>query len=223
MLTGVYRPAHFSVDDPAGLLAVLLSEHVATLVSALPGGMEVSLLPLLWAPERGEHGVLQGHLARANPHAAAGDGHPAVAVVTGVEGYVSPSWYASKAEHGRVVPTWDYVTAVATGTLRVRDDPAWLRDLLSRLTDRHEEGRAAPWAVTDAPEAFVNAQLRGIVGVELEVERIEAKTKLSQNRAPADVAGVVAGLAAGDARARALGEAVRAANPTARTSPADAG
>jgi transcriptional regulator len=109
---------------------------------------------------------------------------------------VSPNWYASKAEHGRVVPTWNYTTVHLTGRLYVHDDVDWLRTLVTRLTERHESHRQQPWAVTDAPERFVDGQLRAIVGVELAIERVEAKHKLSQNRPEADRAGVVEGLAA---------------------------
>jgi transcriptional regulator len=155
--------------------------------------------------------VLRGHLARANPHARVADGTPTVATVIGAQGYISPSWYPSKAEHGRVVPTWDYVAVVATGTVRAIDDPAWLVDLVTRLTERHEAGRPVPWAVTDTPEGFVERQARAIVGVELTVERLEATAKLSQNRPEPDQAGVVAGLRAERPTADPLTAAVEAA------------
>lgn len=136
----MYTPAAFAVDDPRAVLADLLVDHAATLVSATPDGPLVTVLPLLVEGD-GDTVVLRGHLARANPHAGVADGTPTVATVVGAQGYVSPSWYPSKAEHGRVVPTWDYVAAVATGTIRTIDDPAWLVDLVTRLTDRHEAGR----------------------------------------------------------------------------------
>ena len=114
----------------------------------------------------------------------------------GADAYISPGWYASKAEHGRVVPTWNYITAHVYGTLVVHDDPAWVEDLVRRLTGRHEAEAEHPWSVDDAPAAFIAGQLRAIVGVELIITRIEAKAKLSQNRPEADVVGVVAGLKA---------------------------
>jgi transcriptional regulator len=198
----MYTPAAFAVDDPRAVLTDLLVDHAATLVSTGPDGPLVTVLPLL--VEEGEGTVvLRGHLARANPHAKVADGTATVATVVGAQGYISPSWYPSKAEHGRVVPTWDYVAAVVTGTIRTVDDPAWLVDLVTRLTDRHEDGRPRPWAVTDTPEGFVARQARAIVGVELAVERLEATAKLSQNRPEPDQAGVVAGLQAdGPASAR---------------------
>jgi transcriptional regulator len=137
------------------------------------------------------------HLARANPHwRDVADGAPALAIVTGAEAYVSPAWYASKSEHGRVVPTWNYSQVHLTGRLTVHHDPAWLRDAVTRLTEAHERPRPDPWSVTDAPEAYVGKQLRAIVGLELAVEKVEAKAKLSQNRSDADRAGVVRGLRA---------------------------
>ena len=117
-------------------------------------------------------------------------------IVRGPDAYISPSWYATKAEHGRVVPTWNYVTAHVHGVVTVHDDPAWVAELVRELTDRHEAGRAAPWSVDDAPPKFFAGQLRAIVGVELAIERIEAKFKLSQNRPAADVDGVIEGLRA---------------------------
>ena len=167
------------------------------------GSPDATFLPVLW-----RDGVLVGHLARANAHwKRVVDGSVALAVVTGPDAYVSPSFYASKAEHGRVVPTWNYSVVHLRGAVRVVDDVDWLRELVGALTDHHERGRDRPWAVQDAPAAYVDKQLKAIVGVELVVDSVEAKTKLSQNRSEADRAGVVAGLTgtAGDAVARAMG------------------
>lgn len=119
---------------------------------------------------------------------------PALAVVTDAEAYVSPAWYATKAEHGRVVPTWNYSAVQFTGRLRRHDDPEWLLDAVDRLTELHEGSRAEPWAVADAPSTYVEKQLRAIVGLELTVEGVEGKAKLSQNRSAEDRSGVVAGL-----------------------------
>jgi transcriptional regulator len=151
--------------------------------------------------------------ARANPVVREGHGGPALVVVTGVQCYVSPRWYPSKAVHGRVVPTWDYVTVQASGELVLHDDEAWLRAQVAALTDRHEAGSAEPWSVDDAPADHVASLLRGIVGVEVVVTELVAKAKLSQNRPVEDVAGVVAALRSlgGDA-AVALAGAVERAN-----------
>ena len=147
---------------------------------------------MLWEGDR-----LVGHLARANAHwRRIVDGSPALAIVTGPDTYVSPSWYASKAEHGKVVPTWNYSVVHLRGRVAVHDDASWVRELVTRLTDRHEQPRPEPWSVTDAPADYVDKNLRPIVGVELLVSSVEAKAKLSQNRSDEDRAGVAAGLAA---------------------------
>jgi transcriptional regulator len=133
-------------------------------------------------------------VARNNPHWRAAVAGESMVIAHGPDAYVSPSWYATKREHGRVVPTWNYLTAHVYGELVVHDDVEWLRALVTRLTQRHELDRPQPWSIGDAPEAFIEGQLRAIVGVELRIVRIEAKAKLSQNRPEADRAGVIAGL-----------------------------
>ena len=160
-------------------------------------------LPVLWLGDR-----LVFHLAHANPHwRSITDGAPALAVVTGPEAYVSPGWYAAKAEHGRVVPTWNYSAVHFTGTATVHRDAGWLRAAVSELTDLHEQRRPAPWAVTDAPESYVTQQLKAIVGVELAIRTVEGKAKRSQNRSDADRNGVIAGLREdGGARERAVAD-----------------
>jgi transcriptional regulator len=184
----MYLPHHFAVDDPgavAGLIEACGSAELITFDGTRP---VASLLPVLWEPAGPR---LLGHLARANTQwSTVAAGSLALAVVTGPQGYVSPSWYASKAEHGRVVPTWNYVSVHLTGELRVQDDPDWVRDVVTRLTERHEAGRPHAWAVGDAPPAYVSGQLRAIVGVELLVTSVEAKWKVSQNRGEADQRGV---------------------------------
>ena len=155
--------------------------------------------------------TLRGHVARNNEQWRREPIDEALVVVHGPDAYITPNWYASKAEHGRVVPTWNYLTAHVYGELRTHDDPAWLDALVRRLTDLHESREPAPWSVDDAPAAFVGGQLRAIVGVEVVISRIEAKVKMSQNRPAEDVDGVVAGLEArGDAPTSA---SVRAARP----------
>jgi transcriptional regulator len=172
------------------------------------------MLPFVFDPDAGEHGALLGHVARNNPQwREAGTGE-ALVIVRGPDAYVSPSWYASKAEHGRVVPTWNYVTAHVYGRLVVHDDTRWVEALVRRLTEQREAVLPHPWSVDDAPPAFVAGQLRAIVGLELTITRIEAKAKLSQNRPADDVDGVVAGLATrGKLEASAAVAAARARRP----------
>ncbi|MEV0647314.1 FMN-binding negative transcriptional regulator [Phytomonospora sp. NPDC050363] len=191
----MYVPAHFA---PGGAeVADLLTNHgAADLVTSTARGMIATLLPFVHDPGAGERGSLLGHVARNNDQwrePAIGD---ALVIVRGPDFYVSPTWYPSKAEHGRAVPTWNYVTAHVYGRLVVHDDPAWLASLVRRLTEKHEGRRAKPWTVEDAPARFVEGQLRAIVGVEVVIDRVEAKFKLNQNRSRADVDGVVAGLTA---------------------------
>jgi len=194
----MYVPAHFAPD--AALVDELLRNHgAADLVTVTERGLVATMLPFIYVPSAGEpsagqHGALHGHLARNNDQwklAAAGE---SLAIVRGPDAYITPGWYAAKAEHGRVVPTWNYVTAHVYGRFVVHDDPAWTEDLVRRLTAKHEAYRDHPWSVDDAPRPFIEGQLRAIVGVELEITRIEAKAKLSQNRPAADVEGVIAGL-----------------------------
>jgi transcriptional regulator len=205
----MYVPAAFAMSDED--VRTLLSGHgAADLVTSTSQGLLATMLPFVFDPDAGEHGVLLGHVARNNPQwreAAAGD---ALAIVRGPDAYVSPSWYASKAEHGRVVPTWNYVTAHVYGRLVVHDDTQWVETLVRRLTEQREAALPHPWSVDDAPPAFVAGQLRAIVGLELVITRIEAKAKLSQNRPAQDVDGVVAGLAArGELEASAAVAAAR--------------
>jgi transcriptional regulator len=195
----MYVPAHFSADD-AQIRDLLTRRDTADLITNTPAGLIATFLPVLYDPEAGEHGALLAHLARNNDQWRQPVLGEALAIVRGPDSYVTPSWYAAKAEHGRVVPTWNYVTAHVYGRLVVHDDPDWLGRFVTRLTERHEARRPAPWSVDDAPEAFIAGQLRAIVGVELVISRVEAKFKLSQNRSAADREGVANGLAAdGDA------------------------
>jgi len=196
----VYVPAHFAPDD-ATVAELLYNHGAADLVTPTAEGLVATMLPFVYVPEAAEHGALYGHLARNNDQWKLPAVGEALAIVRGPDAYVTPTWYASKAEHGRVVPTWNYVTAHVYGQLIVHDDPGWTEHLVRRLTAKHEAGNAHPWSVDDAPRAFIEGQLRAIVGIELAITRIEAKAKLSQNRPAADVAGVIAGLRErGDAR-----------------------
>jgi transcriptional regulator len=189
----MYIPAHFAPDDET--VAELLRNHgAADLVTLTDDGLAATMLPFVYVPEAGDHGSLHGHVARNNEQWKLPAHGESLAIVRGPDAYISPSWYASKAEHGRVVPTWNYVTAHVYGTFIVHDDAEWTEDLVRRLTTKHESKREHPWSVDDAPRAFIEGQLRAIVGVELLITRIEAKAKLSQNRPPADVEGVINGL-----------------------------
>jgi transcriptional regulator len=160
-----------------------------------PGGLIASHAPMMLDPEPAPYGTLIGHLAKANPHARTADpGVQTLVIFQGPDGYITPSYYAAKQEHGKVVPTWNYIAVHAYGTLEVFDDPARLREVVTRLTNRHETPRAKPWAVSDAPDDFVQGMLRGIVGIALPISRLEGKVKMSQNRPAADQTGVVEGL-----------------------------
>jgi transcriptional regulator len=211
----MYIPAHFAVDDDA--TRELLAKHgAADLITLTADGLLATMLPFAYEPAAGEQGALLGHVARNNDQWRKPALGESLAIVRGPDAYISPSWYATKAENGRVVPTWNYITAHVYGQLVVHDDPHWVEDIVRRLTAKHEAarltspGQPPAWSVDDAPRAFIEGQLRAIVGLELQITRIEAKAKLSQNRPVADVASVVAGLAArGDDRSAA---AVRHAN-----------
>lgn len=189
----MYTPAHFAAS-PDAINDLLARPAAVHLVTATEQGILATMLPLIYEPSIGEHGALHGHLARNNPQWSAPALGESLVILQGADAYVSPSWYASKAEHGRVVPTWNYSTAHVYGELVVHEDAAWLGDHVRRLTDVHEAGSDRPWSVDDAPERFISGQLRAIVGVELIISRIEGKSKLSQNRTDADISGVVAGL-----------------------------
>jgi transcriptional regulator len=190
----MYVPQHFAASDED--VRGLLERHgAADLVTATGSGLVATLLPFVHDQGAGPFGALLGHVARPNDQWRLQPQGEALVIVRGPDAYVSPTWYASAATHGRAVPTWNYVTAHVYGELVVHDDVEWVRDIVRRLTVKHEAGRARPWSVEDAPQRYVAGQLRAIVGVEVRITRIEAKTKLSQNR-PDDIEGVVAGLEA---------------------------
>jgi transcriptional regulator len=205
----MYLPAHFVPDDHA-VAELLTNNGAADLITSTEAGLVATMLPFIFEPEMGEHGTLLGHLARNNDQWQVPAIGEALVIVRGPDAYVSPNWYASKSEHGRVVPTWNYVTAHVYGELIVHDDTEWVERLVRRLTDMHESGNSPPWSVDDAPSTFIAGQLRAIVGIELRITRVLAKFKMSQNRPERDVEGVIAGLnAAGEPDAAA---AVRTAN-----------
>jgi transcriptional regulator len=191
----MYNPPHFRMEDRDQQHAFMDAHPLAQLVTETEAGIVANPVPLLYRPSREALGTLRGHLARANAqwHESRLD-RPALAIFQGPHAYVSPGWYAEKPATGRVVPTWNYSVLHVYGRLAIRDDAAWLRAFLTELTARHESGRNPPWAITDAPANYIERQLKGIVGFELTIDRIEAKAKLSQNRNEADRSGVAIGL-----------------------------
>lgn len=202
----MYTPTAFRQDDLAELHRQILDCRLATVVSQGAGGLQASHLPLLLEPGEGQFGTLYGHFARANPQwRDLADGAEALVIFQGPEAYISPSWYQAKAEHGKVVPTWNYIAVHAQGRAEVFEDAERLLQLVSRLSERHEAGRAQPWAVSEAPRDYIDGMLRAIVGFALPIEHLQGKWKLGQNRSAADQAGVRAGLAASlDPRDREL-------------------
>jgi transcriptional regulator len=182
----------------------------ANLVTMGSEGLDATPLPLMLDPSDGPHGSLIGHIARANPQWRTTDtAHEALAIFSGPDSYITPSYYETKRLTGKVVPTWNYVTVHARGRISFFQEPEALLDLVRRLTDQHEGERPAPWAVSDAPADFIQSQLRAIVGLRLEITQLTGKWKMSQNRSPADRAGVVAGLRAdGGPVAEAVADAV---------------
>ncbi len=194
----MYTPPAFREDDPATLRRMIRDARLATLVTATTEGLQATPLPLILDETEGEHGTLYGHLAKANRQWSLPPASEALVIFQGPDAYVSPGWYATKREHGKVVPTWNYAAVHAYGPVEFFEDKEQLKDVVTRLTDLYERPRAEPWAVADAPEAFIDAQLRGIVGLRLPIARIEGKVKMSQNRPAGDRAGVAAGLAESD-------------------------
>jgi transcriptional regulator len=211
----MYRPPTFSVDDQDELFDMIEQSPFGNLVTSSNAGLESTGLPMIIDRDRGDLGVLRCHLARANSHWQGLDGSDALVIFQLVDGYISPSWYQSKAEHGKVVPTWNYEIVHARGTVLIHDDTEWVHQLVTDLTDQHESavlGQRAgrPWRVSDAPADYIDRQLRAIVGVEIEVTRLQGKRKLSQNRSDDDRIGVVRGLAESPRDSdHPLGEAMR--------------
>ncbi|MCP2075329.1 UNVERIFIED_ORG: transcriptional regulator [Pseudomonas lini] len=193
----MYNPKAFAVEDLPQLQQMMVDCRLAVLITHGEHGLQASHLPLLLDTQQGPNGSLYGHMARANPQWRDLEaGAEALVIFAGADAYVSPSFYPSKAEHGKVVPTWNYQAVHAYGTAEVFNDPERLRNLVGALTDRHESGRALPWSIDDAPAEYIDSMLRAIVGFALPIQRLEGKRKLSQNRSPVDAAGVRNGLAA---------------------------
>jgi transcriptional regulator len=187
----VYVPRFNAVDDEAEVRRMVAIARTGWLVTVgVDGAPAATLLPIMW-----EGSSIIAHMARANTQWRAIDpGGPALLIVAGPDAYISPTWYPAKAEHGRVVPTWNYTAVHFTGTARVRHEASWVLRAVSELTEVHEGSRRERWRITDAPPDFIDTQLRAIVGIELEIDHVEAKAKLSQNRSDADRLGVIAGL-----------------------------
>ena len=204
---GLYVPPAHRLADDSEVRALVAAVGVAQLITVGPDGEpDATLLPIVWRGDR-----VIAHLATANPHAQRLADGRVLLVVTGPDAYISPSWYPTKQQHGRVVPTWNYSAVQLRGSLHIVTDPAALHGFVSELTDSREAGRQRPWAVADAPPAYVAAELTAIVGVEIVVEAVAAKAKLSQNRSAADQDGVIAGLTQdGELGGLALAEQMRA-------------
>jgi transcriptional regulator len=193
----MYRPPHFREDRLDVLHALIETHRLGTIVTNGADGLVANLVPFTLDKTRGTHGTLKAHFAKVNEQFAAfKSGTDALVIFQGPEAYITPSWYPSKHEHGKVVPTWNYVVVEASGRPVVIEDGAWLRAQIGELTDANEGKRPAPWSVDDAPEAYVASQMKGIFGIEIEITRIEGKWKTSQNRPEGDRAGVAHGLAA---------------------------
>ena len=206
----MYRPAAFAEERPEFIAQFLVDHPMAQLVTMTDDGLIATPLPMLYEPTIDGLGSLVGHVARANRQwAEASAGVEALVIFTGANAYVSPNWYPSKDEHGKVVPTWNYETVHIRGEFVAHDDAEWKRALVTRLTERHESRLDAPWEVDDAPPDYVATMLKAIVGIEVRITSIEAKRKLSQNRPEDDIAGTIAGLSSAGGQAALVAESMR--------------
>jgi transcriptional regulator len=192
----MYTPSYFKDEDIASLHRQIDGTRLATLVTFDENGLQASHVPLLLNPNEGPSGTLYGHLAKANPQWKTLGAKEALVIFQGPDAYISPSLYAAKAEHGKVVPTWNYLAVHVYGRPQVFTDPQRLLRVVTDLTDKHEARRPAPWAVSDAPDDYIQKMLNGIVGFAIPIERLEGKRKLNQNRSAEDITGVSNGLAA---------------------------
>ena len=191
----MYVPAHFEETRLEVLHDLVRNHPLATLVTLDRSGLNANHIPMELDPGPESLGTLRGHVSRANPvWRDFSCDVAALAIFQGPEVYITPSWYQTKQESGKVVPTWNYAVVHAYGPLRIVEDPVWLRALVERLTNRHEAQREEPWEVADAPDEYIESQLRGIVGIEIPIERLMGKWKVSQNRPEADRKGVSKGL-----------------------------
>ena len=195
----MYQPNHFVLHDNSEIVEIMRRFPLATLVLALPDGLSINHFPMLVTLSDGAPTALRCHVARANPVWRNIESADDLKVVfSGVQSYVSPNWYPSKQREGKVVPTWNYEAVHVSGDATIRDDPTWLHQFLSDLTDTHEAHQAKPWAVTDAPEPYMEMMMRAVVGIEIGITDIQAKSKLGQNKEPADQLGLRAGLLSAD-------------------------
>jgi transcriptional regulator len=201
----MYQPPLFKEERLDVLQGLMRAHPFGLIISVGPDGEPIAnAIPLLLHASAGSKGTLHGHLARANPHwKSLAETGQALVVFQGPYSYVTPSWYESKKEHGKVVPTWNYAIVQARGAVKIHEDVDWLRAHVGELSDAHEEGRSEPWAVSDAPDTFIASQLKGIVGFEIEIASLEGKWKVSQNRPVPDRVGVAEGLAADDSAGNA--------------------
>ncbi len=211
----MYQPPHHREDRLEVQHALIRAHPLGALVTFGAGGLTANLVPFILDAAASPLGTLKAHIARANPQWR--DFDPAVEALVifhGVESYITPSWYPAKREHGKVVPTWNYASVQARGTMRAIEDRDWLAAQIAALTAENEGARKEPWSVSDAPDAFVAAQMKGIVGLEIPISHIEGKWKVSQNRPAADREGVIAGLLeAGEADCDAMAELVARCAP----------
>ena len=193
----MYTPRSFAEDRPEVLFDFIEANPLGILVTSSPAGLYGSHIPFVFDRSRGPHGTLEAHIARANPHhRQLPITNEALVIFTGPDAYVTPAWYQTKRETGKVVPTWNYVAVHAYGAIRFTDDTAVLRRTLEALTSRHEARQATPWSIADAPPEYIEQQLKAIVGLEIPITRLEGKWKMSQNRVAADIEGVIEGLSA---------------------------
>ena len=195
----MYVPKHFEETDRAVLHALIESHPLGAWVTMSPSGLLVNHIPFLLASADGAHGTLMGHVARANPvWQSFSATEPSVVIFQGAESYISPSWYASKLEHGKAVPTWNYAVVHAHGMPRAIEDRDWILDHVTRLSAKQESQQPLPWRVDDAPRDYIDKLLGAIVGIEIPVQALSGKWKVSQNRPLLDRQGVIAGLQAQD-------------------------
>ena len=190
----MYNPPAFRITELAEMHQAMRDARSATLVTSTDEGLIGTQIPVLLNAEEGQNGTLYAHIARANAQWKLVPRYEAMAIFNGPQAYITPSWYATKLETHKVVPTWNYVAIHAYGPVEFFDDADRLLDVVARLTDLHEESRSRPWAVSDAPVEFIQSQLKGIIGVRMPIARIDGKRKMSQNRNAADRAGVAAGM-----------------------------
>ena len=209
----MYLPSHFAQPDALALRALMRDHPLATFITHGAQGLDANPVPMLWLDDGSPHGLLRGHVARANPLWRETSPDTEVLVIfQGPDAYITPSWYPTKAEHGKAVPTWNYAVAHAYGKLQVCDDADWLRRHLAALTDHNEAAFAEPWQVSDAPVDYTEKMMAAIVGIEIEITRLTGKWKVSQNQPAENRAGVVQALrASGEANALAMATLVESA------------